>query len=84
MGNRIEAHFFIDDSGEGERVCIDLGRSVRLLSMPPETAYQWVETLLRFARQAERNQKGRRAMSRKEVDQVEEMLCGTPRVFLGG
>lgn len=83
LPKRITANFFLSEGGLGDQVCIDLNQPLRLLAMPPATAYQWADLLLRFARQAEKNQKGRPGMTKKEVERFEESICGTPRLFPG-
>lgn len=83
LPKRVKASFFISEGGLGDQVCVDLGQPLRLLAMPPATAYQWADLFLRFARQAEKNQNGKPGMTKKEVDAFEESICGTPRLFAG-
>lgn len=82
--NRVDANFFITEAGMGDQVCVDLGRPIRVLTFDPDTAFRWADALIRMARQAERNQAGKRGMTPKEVDRVEEAILGHPTLRPGG
>lgn len=77
MIDRVNATFTrIDDS-----VHIDLGRPIRMLNMDYETAFKWARALITMGEAAQRVGAGHARMSRAEVEQFEESVCGTPRVF---
>lgn len=79
MMDRVDAKFFrIDDS-----VHIDLGRPIRLLNLDYETAFRWARALITMGEAAQRVGAGHARMTRAEVTQFEESICGTPRVIGG-
>ena len=78
MTDRVEAHFGLTESGLGDQVRVTLSRPIRVLRFDPETCDRWANALIALGRQAERNQAGHAALSVKEVDALEEALCGRP------
>lgn len=77
MPRRVVARFFRRE----DRVYVDLGQRLRLLDMDPDTALAWGRALLKLGEDAARVGAGHARMTRREVDQFEEAVCGTPRLF---
>ena len=81
---RIDANFFVTEAGLGDQVCVDLGRPVRVLNFDPQAAFRFADALITMAKAAEKNQAGKRGMTPKEVDGVEEAILGHPTLRRGG
>ena len=77
MKDRVEAKF----SRQEDRVLVDLGRPIRFLDMDCITAYAWANALIKLGQEAQRVYAGHARMSRKEVEQFEESICGTPKLY---
>lgn len=75
MRDRVNATFFLGDDG---KVHVDLGRLLRVLHFDHTTAFAWANALQQLGAQAQRTVEGKLAMSKKEVDQIEEAICGRP------
>ena len=78
MIDRVEAKFFRGADDHGDRVFVELSRPVQLLNFDFETAFAWAKTLIRLGEEAQRVGAGHARMSRREIDQFEESILGTP------
>jgi hypothetical protein len=82
--DRVSANFFVTEAGLGDEACVDLGRPIRVLNFSPEAAFRFADALITMAKAAERNREGKRGLTLKEVDRVEEAILGHPTLRPGG
>jgi hypothetical protein len=54
-----------------------------MLNLDYETAFRWARALITMGEAAQRVGAGHARMTRAEVTQFEESVCGTPRVIGG-
>jgi len=65
---------------EGPLVLVDIGKTTRFMQLSPEEALNMASALTRAAFKAERKAHGL-LPNKKEVDQFEEAVCGTPTII---